>query len=59
MVHNGYGIYLDTIPTIDNVFENIVINHQSITASNPTRARIVIVLHPSDNTDLSFIASSN
>ena len=59
MIHNVYDIYLDTIPNTDTVLENIVINHEYIAAGIPTRARIVTILHSSDNSDLSFIASSN
>ena len=59
MIHNGYDIYLDTISNTDTVLENIVSNHEYIAAGIPKRARIVTVLHPSDNSDLSFIATSN
>ena len=57
MVYNGFDIYLDTIPNTDTVLENIVINHDNIAAGSPTRARIVTLLHPSDSSDFSYVAS--
>ena len=59
MIYNGFDIYLDTIPNTDTVLEHIVIDHYNIAYGSPTRARIVTVLHPSNNSDLSFVASSN
>lgn len=59
MIYNVFDIYLDNILNTDTVLDHIVIDHDNIADGSPTRARIVTVLYPSDNSDLSLVVSSN